>query len=476
MWIMPDNINVSTPISGNTNVNRPNQMPKESVQVNVIDPTKVNQPNTNKQSEQNADLDLLFSRHSVFSTFINQLRQVPALNQTLQKIMFELFMRKDGLHMSDALPLSFEQLAASAEMEKTDIFKNLQFQNENRSKFSGELFDILRGLGKQENNGEFEVHLAKFLKAYDTVFSAPETMKEITSQLELLSDRLPNYYSRKLQPLTEELLTSGSSDAIDHNLTILKEKILPFLANYAASTKDSGEARDTINLLVHTLARMNAGSRADLVNKFVDLLDYCRYNLHLPANLYNRLQELFAEKLTDSGEMQGNIFFDSLMKSLSDGLKQSTSTVSQSLYKDACSALLLDNSVYMPFTHFFLPVSYHGQNMFTDIWIEKDSGNGRSKQEDNKRPTRVYLTFTVQGLGYLEMIIELLETKVSVHLNCPSALQDKDRVIQGDLSDIFSKSGLTPDEITLTYGGAPKVPEQILKKVFEWRNMVDVSV
>lgn len=473
---MPDNINISTPISGNTNVSRPNQMPKEPVQVNVINPSRVNQPNTNKQSDQNANPDLLFGRNSVFSTFLSQLRQVPALNQTLQKIMFELFVRKDGLQES-ALPQTLKQLALSAEMGKTDILQNLQFQSQNITKFSGPLFDELRNLGTQDADGGFKAHLAKFLKTYDAVFSSPETMKEINSQLDLLQSRLPKYYGRKLQTLTDELLDSRTPQSIEHNLTVLKEKILPFLAGYAAATKDTGEARDTINLLVHTLARVNAGSREELVQDFVELLDYCRYNLHLSADQYNRLQGLFAGKLTSFGELQGNGFFDSLMKTLSEGSKQSTSNLSQSLYKDTCSALLLDNSVYMPFTHFFLPISYQGRSMFTDLWIEKDSGNGRpAKQEGEEKPAHVYLTFTVQNLGYFEMMIELRKSKLSVQLNCPSALKTEDNEIYRNLTEIFSNNGLPVDKITLTNGNAPEVPERILKKVYEWRDMIDVSV
>lgn len=475
MWSMPDNINISTPISGNTNVSRPNQMPKEPLQVNVLNPSRVNPPNADKPSDQNADTGMLFSRNSVFGTFVSQLRQVPGLNQTLQKMMFELFVRKDGFQ-SEALPQTLKQLAMSAEMGKTDILQNLRFQSRNMTKFSGPLFDELRDLSRQNGDGELRIRLARFLKAYDQVFSAPETMKEIGGQLELLNSRLPKYYANRLQTLTEAMVDSQTPESIAHNLTVLKEKILPFLATYAATTKDTGEARNTINLLVHTMARMNAGSREELVQKFVDLSDYCRYHLHLPADRYLRLQGLFADKLKSGGEPEGNVFFDSLMKTLSDGFKQSVSDLGQSLYKDTCSALLLDNSVYMPFMHFFLPVSYEGRRMFTDLWIEKEPGGGRPTAPEEEKTVHVYLTFTVQGLGYFEMMMEIRKSRLSVSLNCPSLLRKDKSEIHQKLSAIFSENGLAVDKITLSDGDAPKVSEQILRKVYEWRDMIDVSV
>lgn len=476
---MPDNINISTPISGNTNINRPGQTSaqKEPMQINVVDPTRVNQPNTDKQAEQNMNMDMMLSRNSVFSTYFNQIRQVPVLSQTLGKMVFELFARKDSLTKAESLPAILKKLTAATEMEKADILKNLQFQGENQTKFSDPIFELLRGIESKNPGKEFDVLLAKFLKSYDTVFSAPQTMKSIKEQLNLLTVQLPKYYSKKLQPLMAEFLQDNSADSIQQNLLVLKEKILPLLSEYSSRTKDIGMARDTITLLVHTLARLNIGSREDLVNKFTELLDYCRFSLNMSAGECSRIQELFAGKLTGTGEMPQNVFYESLLKTLSEGSKQGASGLNQTLCKAACSSLLLDNSVYMPFTHLFLPVSYHGQAMFTEIWIEKDSGKEHSYYTDDQNPpSHMYITFDIQNLGYFEMLFEVNKTRISVQLNCPSALVKQCDAIHDSLMRILAQNGFLADGITVSADNTPRVQESIRKRIYDWRDAINVTI
>lgn len=477
---MPDNLNISTPISGNTSINRMNQPPKEPPQINAIDPAKVTQPNTNKQTEQNTNFDLMLSRNSVFSTFMEQLRQTPALNQTLQKIMYDLFSRKENIKDTKAITILAKQLTSAAEMDKTDILKNLLFQNNNQTKFSGPFFDVLRGLSVQHANSDLNIHLANFLKSFDSVFSAPDSMKAIVKQLDTLVQQMPKYYSRKLQPLLEELLQGESANSTDLNLQILKEKIIPVLSEYASATNDSGRTRDTITLLVHNLARLNTSSREDLVSKFSTLLDYCRYGLNLPDEKINTIQELFVQCIKESANTPKNEFYDSLITVLSEGSKQNTSNLSQMLYKDVCSSLLMDKSVYMPFTHIFLPINYQGQFMFSEIWIEKeDAENHFSKQNNEERrakTTRLFLTFDIKNLGYFEASIELCQLKAAVKMSYPATLGKSSREIRDKIAEIFSQNGFTAENVVLSTDNTPKISNQVMKKIYERRNIIDVSI
>ena len=473
---MPDNLHISPPITGST-TNKVTPSPRDPQQIPVVDPGRVAPTNSNQQAEQNATFDFLLSRNSVYSTFIEQFRQTPALSQTLNKIMFDLFAQNDSLQQTAAVPTLMKQLASATEMDKTAILNNLLFQVQHQTKFSHPFFDAFRSLSKQFPHTDLDVHLASFLKAYDGVFSAPANMKSVTEQLNDLELYLPKFYGKKLQPLIDRLLPESSANNIQQNLVLLKQNIIPVLREYAALTKDSGKARDTISLLVHTLARLNTNSRENMVNKFSVLMDYCRYDLKLPPSKLNSLQELFAKCLMESSHEPENNFYDSFMSALSEGSKQNTSNLSQALYKDVSTSLLMDNSVYMPFTHVFLPVYYQGQFMFSEVWIEKEPFEDEpSGQEAGEKSTNLYITFDIKNLGYFEVQVQINRLKTSVHISIPALLENKSKSIRDSVSQIFTQNGMNAEDIILTAGNQPQVPNMIMKKIRERKDAIDVSI
>ena len=94
---MPDNLRISNPVPTNDGINRMTP-PKQAESSIPIDPSKVVQPNTDKQQNSNLNFDLLLNRTSVFNKFLDQLRQTPELTQTLQKIVFDAFTRAEKIH------------------------------------------------------------------------------------------------------------------------------------------------------------------------------------------------------------------------------------------------------------------------------------------------------------------------------------------------------------------------------------------
>jgi hypothetical protein len=474
---MPDNIRITTPVPGSEGINRvsPSKRPDA---MQPIDPSRVARAGAEKQ-EQTENFEFLLSRNSVFSKFIEQLGQTPGLAQSMEKIVLDVFGRAQNPRTAAGMSPLMSRLADSMRMEPENIVENLQFQNSGQTKFSEPVFGLFRELSAQVPTETLHTRLAEFLKAYDGFFSIGDTTATLIKELDGMKQQIPAPYSNQLQALTEELTAEQPVEHLEQNLTVLKDQIIPFLAKYTSVSNDFGRVRNNITLLVHNLARLNTSSREELADKFNSLLDYCRYDLNFPAAKTENIKEMFIEHLNQAPVRQENTFFDSLIQLLSDGAKQNTSHLSQSLFKDTVSSLLLDNSVYMPFKHLFLPINYNGQFMFTEIWIEKDDDaqQGRRSLADNgSRVTRMYLTFDVKSLGYFEASIELLQKSASIRLNCPPELSADTRKISAGISEIFARNGLSADRVDVIPDNTPAVSQRILKKVYERKNVIDVTI
>ena len=476
---MPDRLTITTPITGNESINKIPSA-KQSQAIPPIDPSKVTQPNTDKQSEQNTNFNFLLNRNSVFNKFLEQLGKTPALSQTLQKIMFDAFNRADRVNDESPVALLTKQLSAAMKMDQADIVKNLMFQSNNQTKFSGPVFDIFRSLMNEYSDSGIKEHLSAFLKSYDAYFSTPDNTATIVKELNTLVPQMTSSYGTKLQALTNQLMTEQPFNSLNANLSILKEKVLPLLSEYVSTTNDFGSLRDGITLLVHNIARLNISSHQELIDQLSSLMDYCRYELNLPPEKINQIKSMFLKNLTESSQKPENQFYDSLIKALTENLNQSSSNVTQSLYKDVISSLLLNNSVYMPFTHLFLPINYNRKFMFSEIWIEKDDdGNPSSPHGDQNKepkPLKLFLTFDIKQLGYFEASVVLSQKNAEIKLNCPPVLATSKQEIGDRISQIFSQNGLTAQSIELSTDNIAKVDKQIMKKVYERKNIIDVTI
>lgn len=463
---------------------------KDPPVLNQVDPTRVTGSNTaqNSQATKDDGLGMLLNQNSVYSRFITQLASTPNLAQTLKKVMFEAFSMEGKPVKAGQLNSILAELSEKLKLSPDQIVEALQYQNENQTKFSGGLFDSMRELlATNKSNKEFESLLGRFLKAYNGYFSTESTLNAIISNLKQIGTSMPISYSNQLDLLIAKLsldATAGvpadaaasalQSETLDQNLLVLKREVIPFLSNYVGMTNDFGRARDTITLLISNIARLNTSSRDDVISKFVDLLDFCKFTFDMEDHIIDQLKLNFANRLSDQNK-PSNDMFDSIAKLLSQGSAKEESYTSRAMYKDIATTLLLDNSVFMPLNHLFLPINYQGKFMFSEIWIEKD-GKGQFTTADNKPITKMMINFDIKGTGFFEAVLWISEDNVDVELNYPSTIATKTGNIRDDVADILRKNGLKVNNLVLSMDAPPRKVQEVFKNLFDTRRGIDVTI
>ena len=503
---MPENLRITTAVPTSDSMIKPNASP-QSPQVDAVDPSRVTQPNTKDQKTGSQSLDLLLSRESVFGKFIQQLRQTPALSQTLEKLLFDLSGRQDILArvLQEDSPL--RQLAQNLPAGKGDMLEALKFQQKDSSLFSGGLFRLLGQISQQSGDDTFDLLLAGFLKAFDGYRTVPDTMQSILANLETIERQIAGPYAKQLHDAVQDLpyakLTQDqegqtSDDSFQKlgaepesaekgadpeafsasgNLQALKKNVLPLLSEYISKSSDYGKVRENVSLLLNNTAILQVSTRENMEEQLGKLITYARHSLNLTSDALQQLQILSSRELSgDPQKLPENKFFSALLSLLPQGVKEGAAGFEKTVYQDIVHSLLLDNSVYMPFVHFYLPMNMQGRNLFAQMWVEKDNTDEHHSAASEKKPRSLFLTFDIQGLGYFEAFVTLQNRKADIRLNCPPSLVKKSGDIVPDVSQILRSNGFTAGEIRVASSDKPEIPGLILQKINERKRSIDVTV
>lgn len=477
---MPDNLRITAPVTTSEGVGKTNPL-KEPTTVDAVNPERVAQPNTQEQNVDSQSLDLLLNLESVYGKFIQQLRRTPALSRSLGETLGNAAAAREQLLARQPESSPLRRLVDGLPMTREEILENLQFQQENSSEFSGPFFQFLSLLSAKSGDAGFDLQLAGFLKAYDAFRNAGSTTKSILRDLKSIGEQIPKDYGAELGKLAEKVGGERPGDSAPANLQVLKKEILPLLCRYVSRSNDYGKSRENISLLLHHITMLEAGVKENVADSFRKLIDYAKFGLNLPEDTVNSVQALFAGELAKTRRKPQNGFLDSLVSLLTQQGQQTDETRSgsgQSVYRDVCNALLLDNSVYMPFTHLFLPLVYDGRFLFAQIWVEKNGGDDGDAAQASApgRPLRVYLSFEIQDLGHFEATVALAGNKAELAVGYPPALDGRRGEIREQLSSIFERNGLVLGKAELSPCGEPKMERDILKKIEERRHSVNVTV
>jgi len=477
---MADNLRITTPLNSNDNINKlkPN---RGADPLATIDPSRVIKKDAQNSQADKSNLDFTLNRNSVFQAFLQRMQQTPALSQTLQKLLTgaiaqEATQASQGINgEQNSVEALLSKLASEIKMDESQMLSNILFQQQNSTTFNSDLFKVLRNVSDQATETpEIKDYVGRFLKAYDGFFSSDETMSGIINQLKDIIKYIPRAYREEIESQMSNLTSSATQAEFETNLKILKEQTIPTLGKYVIASNDLGETRERITLLVHDISRLNVSSKAEVAERFSELMDFCRYNLNIPQGKLLLLSELFNKEM-QVGQKPQNAFVDSLMDVLMNNSADKLTNTGQAMLRDTITTLLLDQSAFMPFTHMLLPVNYNGTFMFSEIWVEKDGSNKSQEYDIDSRAKRLYLSFDIQGLGNFQAAIGLSGNTVECHINYPESMKDSDNDIKTNIGKIFANNGFNVKRV-VSLPETFQVENEVLRKIYEGRNSIDVTI
>ncbi|NLJ59038.1 MAG: hypothetical protein GX339_09365 [Tissierellia bacterium] len=470
--MLENNINVKTNnyISENL-VNKPKI--KTEVAHEVVDPTKVT-----KTAKQDADSQVRqelfnYNPNSVFDKFIKSLQSSPVLSESIKKLLLNKQFINNNIKTDPLLSMFFESFLENIEMNDGEILDFLKFQQSTYNKFQGEFFEKLRNLLiNNPNNEDLKSLVKNFLRTYDCFVSVEETNKSINTALKHIRIHIPEILRTTLDEMTEKLYFTRGSIAGD--LNILKNEIIPFLGSYISKMNDFGLVRDYVSVLVHNLIRLEFAADNNFSDDLENLFDFLKYNFNMDEKQVEELKISLITSYENLSKVK-NSSMDSFLSLLEKGALKSESPVNRSLMADMNDSLLLGHNVNIPLIHMFLPLSYRGMFMFSEIWIGKESSREKTKDQYYEQH-KAFITFDIQHLGYFEMILVLRGSKLFLDIQVPGNLSIYGEKIKKDLNKLLSKNNIEAESIQVSECVKVRRFNEVFSNLTERKNSVDVTI
>jgi len=469
---MVDLLRVDTPVTSSENTSRvkTHQNPQQEQLYNVADPSRVS-----KTQDQDVNADRQPNQYaknmgSNFDKFMQAVRNLRSLTETYG----EMFFSKLGSQVNAGLSSEFtEELAQYMNLLKMTDQELLQFfQNQKNYaiKFSGPFFDLLRQTVKESGSSELKSAVLDFLRRYDSMSSGNHILKNMISNLKNIAMSMPQSRGTQLNSMIGklELHPNGQNSS---NLTILKNEILPFLANYVSSTKDFGMARDIMGVLTLNIARYECGEEEAFLQSFLSLMGFREISRKLPGV---DLEALKNRLMSADTENENTILLDHLTETISKGANGMAGIESKGIFENMLSSLLLNESVYMPLVHMTIPAEVNGRQFFSEVWVDPDDKSG--KRESGGRATKMLVKFDIRDLGYFEMILFSQDGKLDLELYYPEVLEQKEKEISQGISEIIARNQISFRSFVLGKCIAPKSISEVFPKLYEGRNEINVTV
>ena len=98
----------------------------------------------------------------------------------------------------------------------------------------------------------------------------------------------------------------------------------------------------------------------------------------------------------------------------------------------------MNESVYMPLQHLVLPFRYENKDVMSEMWVGQEA-----KDKSSGKLTKMLLKFNIQGLGNFELISGISDMRVDMNLYIPEELMEKQKDVEGVLSTILRRNGLS---------------------------------
>ncbi len=473
---MSNILKVTTPTVGYDN-NSINNKPTASQQAedlsikNPVEANKIGRADGRTESN-NSEEGRGITYDSNFGTFVQSLRDLPRLSETLSKMIFggmaNLVESGIGKGTAEEIQAFFQMLEMSP--DKLSEFLKTQMAGANR--LQGPLFDVLRQVMDEATTVELKAGVLDLLKKYNDMSSGKHLLENIKGTLGDIEARMFRGDREGLIKLAMKLRPHTMDNAAS-NVRLLKEQIIPYMGKYVADNRDLGKLRDLVTLVAFNTARYESGSLDNVVQAFQRLLDFPTFQKHFKgmtaADFRNMLMDVDYDRAAGKNELT-----DKLLNIMHAGVKGEAGIENKEAFVNVMRSILVNESVYMPVMHVMLPVILDGVPMFSEMWVDPDeeSGNPESKE----RGVKLLIKFDMKDVGFFDMMLYYEKGKIDMLIHYPEELAGHESDIRENIRKIMSRNKLELEYLGVEQNKAPIQVSAAFPKIFERRNSINVTI
>ena len=474
---MPDILGATNPVPGydNTNINRNIPISPNNTQVqNVPDPTRVTGADNRTEQQDASQSGGQIRYDSNFQTFIQQLRQ----SQDGPGALIRLLLR-EGTSVSSGMSEGIaEEMSRAVEMLKMDQGQLLQFlmgQVKSGTRFGGALFALLRSAYARADSETVRLDILNFLKSYSDFSSTGHIEGNMVRNLANMANAMPASWGDQLRQLLAQLENGIAAGDRQGNINLIQQGVFPLMSAYVNQTHDLGLPRELLSLLALDVSRYENGSEEKLQEAFHQLAGYGTLkgmlgNIDGPSLL----------KLLEGGqfgkESAATQFADHLAAAAARALRGEGSAEVQQVFRNLVSAMLVNESVYMPLAHFLIPMEMDGRMLFSEFWVDPDAEEKKGGKGAGEKCMKFLFKIEVQGIGLFDVILTNRERDVGVVIACPEGVAPFSKEIEQTVSKILARNDLKSAGISVRKMERPVTLTEVFPKIFEGKNSVNVKV
>lgn len=478
---MADLLGVTNPVPGyekNTINRNITTSPDSSHVQNVPNPNRVVRPDgrTEQQNSGLFDHSGKIRYDSNFNTFIQRLKEAPNLATSLSKLLVGQEGTVVHSGMSEGIAEEMSQVLQMLRMDQAQLLAFITDQFKEGTRFGGPLFALLRNAYANAASGNVRMDILQFLKSYIDYSSTSHIEENLLRNLYGMADSMPASWAEKLRTLAAQLENGIAAGDRQGNLEVLQREVFPHMSAYVGQTHDMGTARGLLTMLALDLVRYENGSEENLLQSFHQLRGYGTLKSQLGAIDDQTLLKLL-ERNRFADASPANQFADHLTAAAARALRGEGSAETQEVFRQLVSAMLLNQSVYMPLNHYLLPLEWNGKMLFSELWVDPNAENEKNKDGDRRgNITKFLFKIDVQSLGLFDVILAHRDHEVEMLIACPDTVAPFTKQIQQAITGILEHNGLTSTGVTVRKMERPLTLTEVFPKIFEGRNSVNVKV
>lgn len=476
---MANILGVTNPVPGHdsTNVNRNLPISHNDTTIqNIPDPTRVGRPDARTDQQDSSDMTGQQLRYdSNFQTFLQRLNNTPDLMKVLSRILMgQKTIVSSGL--TEGMAEKIAQLMEMLPMNEGELVSFLKEQVQSGSRFSGTLFSVLRGIYFSELSEGLRMDILQFAKRYSDFSSAKHIEGNLLRSLRGMTNAMPASWANRLIELSDQLKSGIAAGDRAGNLKLIQGQIFPYMSKYIERTHDMGIARAFLTMFTLDTARYESGTEQGMLQAFHQLMANPSLQDKL-GGLDDKTLLYFLKETEFARASEGNRFATQLAETAAHALRGEGGNEMQSGFREILSALLINESVYMPINHYMLPLQWDGKMAFSELWVDPDADrDSNNKSGENTRTLRFLFKLDIQGLGMFDIVLANRAEQVDMQIFCPEKVALFSHKMESELTKILTNNGLIPGTIQVSRIEKPLTISQVFPKLFERKNSVNVKI